>query len=146
HFDAGPGVTLDTFDSEALGWEANNCVAASPARIEGRGVARLVYRQGTTRLPRAILTHIDGARLLAGLQSLRIVLRTRRDAQLQVRLMEYQPDYTSLTYTATTAVPAGREWRPVFLRASDFHAAPGAAEPNRPLDPEKVWLVQIGDA
>lgn len=146
HFEAGPGVTLDTFDSEALGWEANNCVAAATARVEGRGVARLVYRQGATRLPRAILTHLDGTRLLAGLQSLRIVLRSQRDAQLQVRLMEYRPEYNSVTYEATMPVAAGRGWRPVYLRASDFHLAPGAADPHRRLDPSKVWLVQIGDA
>ena len=47
-----------------------------------------------------MLTHVQGARLLTGMKSVRFVARSKRPAQIQITFMEYLPEFQSVAYEA----------------------------------------------
>ena len=139
------GVTLDTFDKDALGWEAEANVTATVAATGGRNVMRLAYRQAKGERTPAAITHLRGAELLRGMRSVRIVARSQLEASLQVSFMEFRPGYQSAAYSTTVTVPAGNNWRAIVIPYEDFHPAPGPQNASEHFDREKIWMVQLAD-
>jgi len=132
-----------------LGWEVGSGVLAAPSEVMGRQVGRLAYRQGPSGTDPArnpgMLTHIDGRRLLSGMQSLRLVVRSKREATLQLLFMEYLPDYRSVTYQASVNIPASRDWKVIRIPVEDFRLAPNAQDSSNGFNPERVWMIRVED-
>lgn len=135
-------LTVDDFNAQALAWEANTPVRGRAVTTEGRRVGRLVYGDAPAELPAEVLTHIDGARVLAGMNALRLLVRSARDVRLRVRLQEYLPEYRSISYEVTVPVPGGR-WTLVNIPVGAFKLAPGNQDADGRLDPGKVWIIEL---
>jgi hypothetical protein len=144
-FQGQRGLTIDTFDKDALGWEAEANVKATSATVGGRGVMRLEYRQGKGERTPAAITHLRGAEVLRGMRSVRLVVRSQNEANLQVSFMEFRPGYQSATYSATVTVPAGNDWHPFVIPYEDFHPTPGTQNASEHFDPERIWMMQLAD-
>jgi hypothetical protein len=145
-FAAGRGVTLDTFDHEALEWEVGTNVAARTVTLDAEHtVARLTYRQAKGERTPELITHLQGARLMPDMKSLRLVARSRHEAQLRISFMEYRPEFQSVPYEATITLPPGDEWKPYYIPYDAFKLAAGARDDNSRFDPAKVWMVRLAD-
>src|SRR5206468_1639914 len=118
-FQGARGLTLDTFEKDALGWEAEGNVAATSATVGDRGVMRLAYRQAKGERTPSVITHLRGDELLHGMTSVRIVARSQREARLQVSFMEFRTGFQSVTYSATVALPAGNDWHALVVPYDD---------------------------
>ena len=91
-----------------------------------------------------MLTHIDGSRLLQGMKSVRLVVRTEHEARLQVTSVEYRPQYQSVTYETTVTVPATGDWRPIYF-PTRRSGSPGSRDENNRFDTAQVWIIRIAD-
>jgi hypothetical protein len=137
-------VLLDDFDGEGLGWEAGVGSKLELAKDGQRTLLRATYDgRATSKDLFNLSDHLDPR--YGQMQALKMVVRASHAVRLHLVLMEYDNSFEGPRYEAVMRVPAGKEWTPISVPISAFHALPGKEDANKHLDMPDVWLINITD-
>lgn len=143
--EGGRKLLFDDFNQPVITWATNTEARVNLERTDGRSVLRARYQQGAQSTSAFRITNHWDPRY-AKTQAIEVVARAAQPTQLAVTLREFDGTFTGPEYTAICPLPGGKKWGSYTLALSDFQSIDAKARRRPNVDPNRVWLMLVGDA
>lgn len=141
--EGGRKLLFDDFDQSVITWATNTEARVNLERTDGRSVLRARYRQGARSTSAFRITNHWDPRY-AKAEAIEVVARAAQPTELAVTLREFDGTFVGPEYTAACPLSGDQKWGSYTLALSDFRPADPRAR-RRALDPQRVWLMLVGD-